>query len=70
MLDLSNCRSVPKKISERVLGEGDKCLREKETRCIVAWYAGMEPKQWERLKEMFNCYESVGYYDTKLDMVI
>ena len=63
-------RSIPRYPWDRVIGEGDCCIRDKRGR-IIAWKAGTTDEDWdELLKANPGNYESVGMYDTEREMVV
>lgn len=65
-----NCRSIPKNPIDRYLGEGDRCLRDREKR-ICACGAGYSDDAWDELKAKHpDWHESVGYYDTKIGGIV
>ena len=65
MISFENCRSVPKDPTDRYLGEGERCLRDKEKR-ICAWNVGYRDEDWEIIKANHpDWFESIGYYDMK-----
>lgn len=68
--DFTNCRNVPKNPQDRVLGEGDKVLRNTHTREIMFWETGTDEETWERLKEEYPVYESIAFFDTKKQMIV
>lgn len=70
IIPFANCRPIPHYASDRVLGEGDAVLRNREKR-ICAWRTGYSDEDWERLKANNpNWHESVAYYDTRKEMII
>ena len=63
-------RTIPRYAFDRVLGEGDRCLRDSEGK-IIAWGVGTTDEDWEALiKKNPGSYESVGYYDTEREMIV
>ena len=70
IIPFENCRQIPRDPIDRYLGEGDRCLRDKEKR-ICAWAVGWPDEDWERIKkEHPDWYESVGYYNVKKGIII
>lgn len=63
-------RSVPRNPIDRMVGEGDRVLRDKYGR-IFAWEVGTEKETWDRLlKENTGSYESIAMYDTEKGMIV
>lgn len=63
-------RSVPRNPIDRMVGEGDRVLRDKYGR-IFAWEVGTEKETWDRLlKENTGSYESIAMYDTEKEMIV
>lgn len=60
--DLSSCRPLPKDPSDRINGEGDLILRDKNNRISVL-YTGSEPETWGRLKSNPEYHVDVLRYD-------
>lgn len=60
--DLSSCRYTPKDPGDRINGEGDLVLRDKNNR-ICFFYTGSEPETWERLKSNPEYHLDVLRYD-------
>lgn len=63
-------RSIPRHAFDRILGEGDRCMRDKQGR-IIAWAAGTPKEDRDKLlKEIPGSYESVGMYDTEKEAIV
>ena len=64
------CRNIPRHESERFLGEGERCLRDRDKR-IRAWAVGYSREEWELLKRWNpDWHESVGYYNVKKGRIV
>ena len=63
-------RPVPKEPRDRYYGEGDACLRDKVTKRICAWSAGMRPETWQSMLAKGDVYESVGRWDDEKGMIV
>ena len=69
IIPFKNCRNIPKNPIDRIPGEGDRVLRDRQKR-ICAWYVGTSDEDWERLKkENPNWHESIAYYDVKKGVI-
>lgn len=66
----TNCRTVPENPNERVLGEGDRVLREKKTDRIMFWETGTDTDTWLRFKEKYPVYESIALFDTVKQCIV
>ena len=56
--------------SEKHLGEGDTCLRDKVTHRICAWLAGTEDEVWQSMLAKGDVYASQGRWDKEKGMIV
>ena len=52
------------------IGDGDTCLRDKETHRICAWYVGTEPKVWQSMLAKGDVYASQAHWDNEKGMIL